>query len=217
MDAILLLVVLIIYIVIASYATRAAMRIVVARGGTQKAKKWMAGLVIAVFVLIPTADHYAGKLYLYYVCAKEGGVKIHRVVEGIEGFQDKHTGADGWFKYGYRFMEGTKPTGKPVRYTLDTTGRIQEETVFSPMAKYVLDHNRSRLFYNITRDESVIEEIKTNEKLAVDTSFYFDGGWFARIYCSGYGGCGTSCGKHVSITKFVTQTLKPVQPMSNGQ
>lgn len=55
--------------------------------------KALKGLAIVIFALIPTADAVVGRIYLQHLCATEGGLKINRVVNGVEGFIS--SGGDG--------------------------------------------------------------------------------------------------------------------------
>ena len=56
------------------------------RRQTPKAKAIAATLTLLVFALIPTWDILPGRLYFNHLCATEGGLKIYKTVEGVEGF-----------------------------------------------------------------------------------------------------------------------------------
>src|SRR3989304_2288943 len=91
---------------------------------------WGKALAVAVFVLIPTADAVYGRIKLKQLCEAEGGVKIYRTVEGVEGFYGfPMSPAPEWLtKHGYRFLEGTDyPDGKPMRMKLGPDGKVIEE------------------------------------------------------------------------------------------
>ena len=53
---------------------------------TPKAKGIAQALTLLTFVFIPTWDIILGKLYFNHLCETEGGLKIYKTVEGVEGF-----------------------------------------------------------------------------------------------------------------------------------
>ena len=60
-------------------------------GGAYKIVQWIKPiwgktLAVVVVVLIPTADAVYGRIKLKQMCEADGGLKIYRTVEGVEGF-----------------------------------------------------------------------------------------------------------------------------------
>lgn len=43
--------------------------------------RWLKGLVVVIWILIPTGDEIAGHLYLNHLCSTEAGVKVYQTVE----------------------------------------------------------------------------------------------------------------------------------------
>ena len=94
--------------------------------------KW---LVVAVVVLFPTADAIVGRVYLKYLCAKEGGLKVNRVVEHVEGFMEQ-LGTDYWVRDGgYQFTENYPTNGKVTRYSKQNGPILREDGVM-PKSQY---------------------------------------------------------------------------------
>ena len=171
--------------------------------------------VIAVFVLIPTWDVVPGWLYLQYLCKTEGGVKVYKSVEGVEGFFDKSQnmlGRDAVLKYGYKFMEGEE-SGALYRYSVDQNGQLQREKIDEPTGKYGVQASDYHLPFNITKYDHTIVDFQTQEKLAVSVTFYRAGNWIQQIAKQLLGG-GASCpSQHITtIYKlFYLDTLKPAK------
>ncbi|HMK44535.1 MAG TPA: hypothetical protein VK445_10405, partial [Dissulfurispiraceae bacterium] len=78
---------------------------------TEHKSRLRTGLIIAVFVLIPTWDNIAGNVALFYLCETEGGLRINKTIDGEEGFLlDEIDGcgiicAEELFAGRYRFVE----------------------------------------------------------------------------------------------------------------
>ena len=69
--------------------------------------KWARYLTIAVFVLIPLWDIVPGHLYFQYLCEKDAGTKVFRVVE-IDKSYFKPNGQPDEKKLGDHFKSSTK-------------------------------------------------------------------------------------------------------------
>lgn len=157
--------------------------------------KWV---VVAVAVLLPTADAIVGRVYLKYLCAKEGGLKVYRVAQHVEGFFDDRAVTEYWAReLGYRFIEGESHSGRYFRYTRIDGKFIRDENI-SPISKYRV---RS-IHIGDTRDiymryEYLVDDIRSAEVLAADTEIGFNGGWAERFLAefSDAGGGGVAwCG-----------------------
>ena len=141
--------------------------------------KW---LVLALIVLIPSGDAVVGRVYLKRMCAEEGGLKVYRMAEHVEGFMDDVVGRGYWAKeYGYQFSEDRLTNGMTTRYSKHN-GQIAQEDNVMPRSQY-----RIRLLHiggvkNIyMRNQYVVESISGNETLATDTQIAFNGGWAERF------------------------------------
>ena len=137
---------------------------------------WAKGLVLLAALLIPTADAVYGRYKLKQMCAAEGGLKVYRVVEDVEGFMDQ-LGTDYWVRDGgYEFSENFPTHGKVIRYTKQNGLIIKEDNVtpkslYRVSSKYIGDTKDIYL-----RNQFLIDSIQ-DELLATDTQIAFNGGW----------------------------------------
>ncbi len=190
--------------------------------------KWRV-LVIAVFVLIPTWDIIPGKIALDRLCEKEGGIKIFRSVEGVEGFLSIDGKAyEEYFKrYGYKYVEIVREkrdprTGKAVgieyaRVSLGQDGKLIEKAIEQPVSKYEFRAYRNYDNYispwGITLFSASIVDVQTREILSVDKRFGWYGGWL-RQFNRPVLGAGRGCeGVKNSYANIVLQTLVPVKDL----
>ena len=168
-------------IVIAAYL---AIAVAVVRALKRKSMRYAA---IAVFLLIPSADAITGRIYLEKKCATEGGLKVYRVVENVDGFlmADNMPG-EHWLKnYGFRFAEGDPTPDNKVNRIHKENGNIVQEWNVPSKALF-----RSRFIRGsdddiYLRSEAVVEVIASGEVLAKYTGIYFRGGWAER-FLSGF-------------------------------
>lgn len=183
---------------------------------TRKVKPgWAKFLVLVIAALIPTADAFIGRLYLKHLCATEGGLKIYRVVEGVEGFYETgSTPSEGWIKkHGYKFVEGGHVGGTPERMSLQPDGSIVLEENVTLQSKYVYELKRGDLNDLYFRSEQNIRVIETNETLSRNVDIDFAGGWVERAISGLYAkrGRGGTCNSTIFITELVPKTLKPIK------
>ena len=174
--------------------------------------------VIAVFVLIPTWDIIPGKIALAHYCDKEGGIKIYRSVDGVEGFLslDGRVYEEYFKRYGYKYIEVAKEmrdpkTGKSVgneyvRVLLGKDGKLREERVNQLISRYGFRDYRSYDTYvapwGITLFSASVVDIQTGETIAVDKRFGWYGGWVRRANRPLLGagdGCHTADNSYVEI------------------
>jgi len=139
--------------------------------------KW---LVVAVVVLLPTADAVVGRVYLKYLCAKEGGLKVYRVAQHVDGFMsDTFWDGDYWLKkYGFQFSESPPVNGRVTRYSMQNGKLITEKNVRSKSmyrVRYVSNGD------TYVRAERRVETINGDEVLASYKGFSFHGGWAERF------------------------------------
>jgi hypothetical protein len=176
--------------------------------------KW---LVVALIVLIPSGDAVVGRLYLKYLCANEGGLKVYRVAERVEGFMEDGGIDDDWVKNGgYQFSESAPVNGLVTRYSRQPDGRIIKEESVMPKSKYrvrsiVLGQHDIYMRYQYeVADQAGIEV------LATDTQIGFNGGWAERFLAqfsdAGGGGvawCGNvSDGPVIRHREVISSSLK---------
>jgi len=53
-------------------------------------RRWLKGLVVVIWILIPTGDSIVGHLYFSYLCSSEAGVKVFQTVELPSEYWDEH-------------------------------------------------------------------------------------------------------------------------------
>lgn len=143
-----------------------------------KAVKYIA---IAIYVLIPTWDILPGYVYFRYLCETEGGNKIYRSVDNVDGFYSEggmpFSDNDAFIKHGYKFIEGPALTEGYKLYTLGPKGRIASKEISELTSKYGLRNVRSERSWNTIQFTEEIYDIKTNEVYARSTEFRYLGGW----------------------------------------
>lgn len=140
-------------------------------------------LVVALAVLIPSGDAIVGRLYLKHLCAEEGGLKVSRVVEHVDGFMDyAFSGGDYWVKErGYQFTEDRPVNEMTTRYSKQN-GQISRENNVLPQSQYrVRSEYVGSLRDPYLRHVFLVETIPNRETLATDTQIAFNGGWAERF------------------------------------
>lgn len=152
-------------------------------------RKWLA---IAALALIPTADAVVGRVYLRHLCATEGGLKVHRVAEGVEGFMSDGRDVSGMYveKYGYEFSEGTPLNGRVNRYSKNN-GQIVKEKDVLPKSKYRVRYLTTGQKNTYMKQTLIVETFPGTEVLATDTQIGFNGGWAVR-FLGGFSDAGSS-------------------------
>lgn len=172
--------------------------------------KW---LVVALIVLIPSGDAMVGRVYLKYLCAEDGGLKVYRVAEHVEGFMDDYR--DYWVKEGkYQFSEDFSTNGKVTRYS-NQNGQIVREDNVLPRSQYRVSSTFGNTKDIYLRSQFVVETLQ-GEILATDTLIAFNGGWAERFlaqFSDAGGGAVAWCSNMelnplVRHEKLVTTVLK---------
>lgn len=137
-------------------------------------------LVIALVVLIPSGDAVFGRWYLQHLCAKEGGLRVYRVAEHVEGFMDDYR--DYWVKKGgYQFVESYPEDGRVTRYSKQGEQIIKEENVV-PKSQYRLRSLHIGDTKNIyLQYQYVLDDTQSGEILATQTQIGFNGGWAEKV------------------------------------
>ena len=148
-------------------------------GAQTKRKKWLA---IVILTLIPTADAIVGRVYLQYLCATEGGLKVHRVVNDVKGFMsDGREDVTAVEKYGYKFSESRPLNGRVDRYSKDNGQVVKEKGVLPKSNHRVRLLNEGQVKDIYMRQTLVVETFPGGEVLATDAQIGFNGGWAERF------------------------------------
>lgn len=179
-----------------------------------KPTRWLA---VVILTLIPTADAVVGRVYLKHLCATEGGLRVSKVVTGVEGFMIDSGVTDYWVKtHGYQFVESRPLNERVNRFSRQNDKIILEENVV-PKSLYRLHFVKEgdKDFY--WKQQRRVEVISTNEILATDTTIGFSGGWaeyfLARFSDAGPGSVAWCDSENNSpeekYTRVVLNSLKP--------
>ncbi len=164
-----------------------------------KRLKWLAVVILA---LIPTADAVVGRVYLQHLCATEGGLKVNRVVNGVEGFIGAFgVDVEAVEKYGYKFSESSPWNGRVDRYS-KVNGQMINENNVTPKSKF-----RVRLLNIGERDiyirqMLVVETFPSEGMLAAHAQIGFSGGWAERFVALFGSGSRTWCKSQDSMARY---------------
>ena len=143
--------------------------------------KALKAVALAVILLIPTADAIYGRIKLKQMCAAEGGLKVYRVAEHVEGFMAD--AADGFYiqRFGYQFTESERTHGKYYRASKQNDQIVIEENVMLKSQYRIRLKNIGDTKDSYLRSQYLVENINTGEILATDTQIGFNGGWVERL------------------------------------
>lgn len=208
MIALFFLAVLIFYIIVAIFCT-----VFVARtfSDVPKTKAVLVIVTALIFLLIPIWDVVPGQLYFHHLCETEGGLKIYKTAEDVDGFYQTEGGAgvaQSTLKYGYKFIEGTSPVGDFARYTLGPGGRLLQENITKPTSKYVVTRTTESRSFNVSKISYRISGI-SGEQYAVMSSISHAGNWL-QVKFKPLLGHGGDCPSPASTFRdFYTKTLRP--------
>lgn len=178
---------------------------------------WKKALIVIAAILIPTADAVYGRIKLRQMCEAEGGLRIYRVVEGVEGFMDETSSLDYWVKeQGYRFVEDRMASsGNTNRYSRQLNGSIVEEKHVLPKSQFQLRNVYPDMNTFFSRHGFLIQEIATGEIFSMHMWLTFNGGWAERLIAkfSDAGGgnvarCPNAPNRLEGMKNLVNSTLK---------
>lgn len=190
---------------------------------TYKVRPWWVKSVVAIaLLLIPTADAVYGRIKLRQMCEAEGGLKIYKTVEGVEGLYVDRLGATPeWItKDGYRFVEGKSPGGKSMRLSRGSDGKLIEERDVALKSRYRYEYSGGDFGVGYAYGEKRIRDLQTNEILARARNISYEGGWVERLIAglsgsrSGFAGACLEGAETISPSKIVTEALKLTKGVS---
>ncbi len=177
-----------------------------------KVKPWQGKVMMLLLaILLPTADAVHGRYKLKQMCAAEGGVKIYRVAEHVQGILQ--AGNRSLLREGYRFLEQKGLGGRYYRLHIVNNEIVKEDNI-DPRSKFEMKFTKSKIRQRYWRKTYSIETYPdNNEVLAIATNIYFRGGWaesFLRSFSGAGAGIVASCSKERFETKqFILSVLKP--------
>lgn len=107
-------------------------------------KGWRRKAVVGLIAfLLPTADGYLGRKYVEHLCARDGGLKVFRVVKDVEGVLGLAPDRQTLKRTGYRFIELDRATVEPKRayWRIERLpdGQVVEGFDSNPKAKYKVE------------------------------------------------------------------------------
>jgi hypothetical protein len=199
---------LLIYIGLAALLT-----FLIRRRFTASRAKSIATIVsLLAFVLIPTADEFAGKWYFDSLCANEAKVTIHKSVEMVEGIFNPGMPFSELEKLGYKYRE-YELNGQYYRSSRDSNGKEVDREIPRLTARYAVKGKTwDEIRLNVKKWEELIVDIHANQTLARYITFSYGGGWVSRLL-KGFGlSGGALCQPPMAGYKeFYVNTLKPAK------
>ncbi len=171
---------------------------------------WRRKAVVGLIAfLLPTADGFLGRKYVEHLCAKDGGLKVYRVVEGVEGVLGLAPDRQTLKRTGYRFVEIDRATVDPKRayWRIEQLpdGQIQQEFDAKPRAKYIVEtkHGGTGFPTHIAISDLQVRELASGE-LAARFRMYSGGAGLAERFLAQFTGAGYAQG---------AECAAPVQPV----
>lgn len=192
-----------ILLIVVLYITLAVWLIVRMKGWRRKA---VVGLIA---FLLPTADGYLGRRYVEYLCAKDGGLKVYRVVKDVEGVLGLAPDSQTLKRTGYRFIEYAGSFSDPKRAIRRIErlpeGQILEGFDTKPRAKYAVEWKLGGTGFpsNVAISDMQIRELASDEVMARFRKYSGGAGWAERFLAS-FTGAGYAQG---------TECAAPAQPI----
>jgi hypothetical protein len=187
-----------------------------------KIKPWWGKIyVIAAFALIPAIYAVYALIKLEKLCKDEGGLKIYRTVQGVDGFYSPFADESVLTKYDFAFVESGLSPGTYVRFSRSPKGGIVKENIESLKSRYiyrVVRYKEVRGYLGDTymKDASQMIVRGTNEVLSEYTNFNFAVSWLERLGVNivvgrGNGGiCNLESPQQIQ-EQLIASTLKPAQ------
>lgn len=170
---------------------------------TKKAKI----IAVAIYILIPTWDEIAGRIYFYSLCTMEGGQNISKTVEiGKEYYgptvpKARLSEGQEW-EVGKEYtmhVEGDHPTVKrTVRFVPDPE-KLKDRYEIS-IAKFA-----DQKVVSVQKIFSFVKDKQTGEILGTATSFAYWGGWVVN-----------HSGLHVTAVECPETKMNPYEPSDHS-
>jgi len=132
------------------------------------ANKWLKGLVIAIWILIPTGDAIVGRIYLSYLCSTEAGVKVYQTVE---------LPAEYWDGQGRPKFYVNQYDHNKMRYIFP-----DKQMIDAPQFQYIWTTKPYSQFLHIDKDVLQITDHEKGAALGEYFLFRYWGGWIARNF-----------------------------------
>lgn len=205
-----------ILLIVVLYITLAAWLVVRAKGW------WRKAAVGLIAFALPTADGYFGRKYVEHLCAKDGGLKVYRVVKDVEGVLGLAPDSQTLKRTGYRFIEYAGSFSDPKRAIRRierlAEGQILEEFDAKPRARYAIERKLGGTEFpsNVAIADMQVRELASGEVIARFRKYSGGSGWAERFLASftgaGYAQ-GTECAapdQSMGPDELAMQALRPI-------
>ena len=179
---------------------------------------WGKALAFVLAILIPTGDAIYGRIVLNQMCEAEGGLRVYKTVENVDGFFDDHGPDERWIKNrGFTFAEGRSQTGSPNvdRLSKDSDGMVTMEKNVPRKSIYRLRFVPGELGSIYRRNKYVLDTYDETEILGEEVDISYSGGWVERAINGIYAAHGTAgtCGLSIDVSRrrqdLVAAALRP--------
>lgn len=170
-----------ILLIVVLYIALAVWLVVRVKGWRRKAA---VGLI--AFVL-PTADGYFGRKYVEHLCAKDGGLKVYRVVKDVDGVLGLAPDRQTLKRTGYRFIEIDRATVDPKRayWRIERLpdGQVVEGFAAKPRARYKVEKHFGGTGFptRIAISDLQVRELASGEVTARFRMYSGGVGWAERF------------------------------------
>lgn len=148
-----------------------------------KKAKWIAAVA---FVLIPTWDEIAGRIYFNHLCATQAGVKVYQTVE---------LPAEYWF-----------PNGKPK--FIKANGDPDEAMLNNRIGFSNEFQEKYSAYFRIKRHARVVSDRITGQVFGESVRFIYFGGWLKNHTGAHVSGIGCPSPEENEYGGMVKQVLK---------
>lgn len=178
-----------------------------------RAKVIATTVILLGFALIPTWDIIPGRLYFNHLCETEGGVRVFRTVEGVEGFYyfpGAEIRREVLEHYGYKFIE-VGANGSFFRY-FKASNNLAKKKIGELKSEFGVKHNRETLFWNIKKYAEQIVRLDGGEVLATKIQYEYEGSWIQKKAIPLLGGgrfCPSLPPTSPAVERFYLATLVP--------
>lgn len=191
-----------------------------------RAKGWWRKVAVGLIAFaLPTADGYFGRKYVEHLCAKDGGLKVYRVVKDVEGVLGLAPDSQTLKRTGYRFVEIERAAVDPKR-AYRRLERLPDESILeafdaAPMASYEVFSTHEQVAATIVRyavSDDIVRDRKSAEVLVRYRHYGGGAGWAERFlgqFTDAGGAGGVSCPPYEDRPggeRLAMLVLKPVNP-----
>ena len=169
---------------------------------------------IAVFTLLPTLDATYERMTFPALCERESGLKVLRIIEGVDGFRSNEgEPSDEWLAKGrFKFVESSITNGLVTRKSTSHDGAILSVAKVQPISQYEYAQRTEESSAYVWQYRT-IRAINRNEELGLFINIVYRGGWVERAIGSIFASRGSvaSCvnPRYEDKVDLILAVLKP--------